>query len=116
MARSVAGRPAPIGDATPGKSTASRSGRTGKVIRSDMISPMLSFVDYGSASRTHRLCHEKTPLAAGPFRKVPPKRRDRKSTRLNSSHLGISYAVFCLKKKKQTECIVNRQPAYNAMI
>src|SRR5882724_12913951 len=26
-------------------------------------------------------------------------RRDRKSTRLNSSHLGISYAVFCLKKK-----------------
>src|SRR5262245_62576956 len=28
-------------------------------------------------------------------------RADRKSTRLNSSHLGISYAVFCLKKKKQ---------------
>src|SRR5256885_12559640 len=27
---------------------------------------------------------------------------DRKSTRLNSSHLVISYAVFCLKKKKQT--------------
>src|SRR5947199_7059059 len=27
-------------------------------------------------------------------------RGDRKSTRLNSSHLGISYAVFCLKKKK----------------
>src|ERR1035441_4751547 len=27
---------------------------------------------------------------------------DRKSTRLNSSHLGISYAVFCLKKKKGT--------------
>src|SRR5256885_8852613 len=28
--------------------------------------------------------------------------RDRKSTRLNSSHLVISYAVFCLKKKKTT--------------
>src|SRR5258705_6318372 len=28
-------------------------------------------------------------------------RLDRKSTRLNSSHLGISYAVFCLKKKKR---------------
>src|SRR5262245_65180104 len=27
--------------------------------------------------------------------------RDRKSTRLNSSHLGISYGVFCLKKKKR---------------
>src|SRR5256885_8825835 len=30
-------------------------------------------------------------------------RPDRKSTRLNSSHLVISYAVFCLKKKKQTK-------------
>src|SRR3989442_3989825 len=31
----------------------------------------------------------------------PPRhRRDRKSTRLNSSHVRISYAVFCLKKKK----------------
>src|SRR5437899_6647772 len=29
-----------------------------------------------------------------------PGKGDRKSTRLNSSHLGISYAVFCLKKKK----------------
>src|SRR3989454_8890532 len=29
--------------------------------------------------------------------------RDRKSTRLNSSHLVISYAVFCLKKKKQNK-------------
>src|SRR5262252_5588640 len=29
--------------------------------------------------------------------------RDRKSTRLNSSHTVISYAVFCLKKKKKTE-------------
>src|SRR5258705_8360684 len=28
---------------------------------------------------------------------------DRKSTRLNSSHLGISYAVFCLKKKKNVD-------------
>src|SRR2546426_5990886 len=31
--------------------------------------------------------------------------RDRKSTRLNSSHLVISYAVFCLKKKKNTKII-----------
>src|SRR3712207_7140345 len=34
-------------------------------------------------------------------RVVPP--LDRKSTRLNSSHANISYAVFCLKKKKKTE-------------
>src|SRR6266704_5192159 len=31
---------------------------------------------------------------------------DRKSTRLNSSHVSISYAVFCLKKKKFNNCIV----------
>src|SRR5947209_17175537 len=30
-----------------------------------------------------------------------PERQDRKSTRLNSSHANISYAVFCLKKKKE---------------
>src|SRR5439155_23168687 len=33
--------------------------------------------------------------------RVKGARRDRKSTRLNSSHVAISYAVFCLKKKKQ---------------
>src|SRR5256885_3463165 len=45
---------------------------------------------------------------------------DRKSTRLNSSHLVISYAVFCLKKKKKTylsSCLpfshrVSKSPAY----
>src|SRR2546426_3981702 len=42
--------------------------------------------DAGLASRDHR----------------PDGIRDRKSTRLNSSHLVISYAVFCLKKKKKT--------------
>src|SRR5205807_6838989 len=35
-----------------------------------------------------------------------PGKRDRKSTRLNSSHLVISYAVFCLKKKKQTNLLL----------
>src|SRR2546430_12737456 len=34
--------------------------------------------------------------------KSDPDRQDRKSTRLNSSHSQISYAVFCLKKKKTT--------------
>src|SRR2546426_9892986 len=37
-----------------------------------------------------------------PVRAATPTVRDRKSTRLNSSHLVISYAVFCLKKKKTT--------------
>src|SRR3712207_7223376 len=34
-------------------------------------------------------------------------RKDRKSTRLNSSHANISYAVFCLKKKKKLNCMIN---------
>src|SRR4051812_49942677 len=39
---------------------------------------------------------------------------DRKSTRLNSSHMSISYAVFCLKKKNETRVrgFVARDPNY----
>src|SRR2546426_5679330 len=40
----------------------------------------------------------------------PVEGRDRKSTRLNSSHLVISYAVFCLKKKKNAR--ERRSPGY----
>src|SRR2546430_12275729 len=40
-------------------------------------------------------------LSAGRFLSVPPQHVDRKSTRLNSSHSQISYAVFCLEKKKK---------------
>src|SRR5215211_8859622 len=44
------------------------------------------------------------PAAAGPTRLPAPRRGgDRKSTRLTSSHTVISYAVFCLKKKKNTK-------------
>src|SRR5258705_4931509 len=38
-----------------------------------------------------------------PAREGIARARDRKSTRLNSSHLGISYAVFCLKKKNRRQ-------------
>src|SRR3712207_8812916 len=38
----------------------------------------------------------------GEGRRVVVRGADRKSTRLNSSHANISYAVFCLKKKKET--------------
>src|ERR1039457_4663812 len=43
-----------------------------------------------------------------------PISRDRKSTRLNSSHLVISYAVFCLKKKKELP-MANLQLALDAL-
>src|SRR2546426_5318147 len=42
---------------------------------------------------------QENPAPAGD----PSTDRDRKSTRLNSSHLVISYAVFCLKKKKKAK-------------
>src|SRR5258707_6876134 len=38
-------------------------------------------------------------------------RTDRKSTRLNSSHANISYAVFCLKKKKCSETPARNRPS-----
>src|SRR5256885_14464284 len=57
-----------------------------------------------------RSAREERGQPVGAFSKLRPDRRadklsallsDRKSTRLNSSHLVISYAVFCLKKKKR---------------
>src|SRR5258705_13802335 len=56
-----------------------------------------------NAAITHKADRElpARPLSSsGPGLPPVPHRIDRKSTRLNSSHLGISYAVFCLKKKK----------------
>src|SRR5439155_25479808 len=63
-----------------------------------------SFVNRGSEQRVHvswqqlssrtSRGHKKGPSPAPPL--------DRKSTRLNSSHVAISYAVFCLKKKTRT--------------
>src|SRR2546426_8039110 len=46
--------------------------------------------------------HRRAVLATARALPAEPTARDRKSTRLNSSHLVISYAVFCLKKKKIT--------------
>src|SRR5699024_12293168 len=52
------------------------------------------------------ICSTISPADRSRFlRKIPlaqKNREDRKSTRLNSSHVSISYAVFCLKKKKLT--------------
>src|SRR5256886_7442142 len=55
-----------------------------------------------SRSVITRSSGESIPLFmhVGVVRMRPSPRRDRKSTRLNSSHSQISYAVFCLKKKK----------------
>src|SRR2546426_6748021 len=49
------------------------------------------------SSRARQTASPSTPTPSTVQRRLPS---DRKSTRLNSSHLVISYAVFCLKKKK----------------
>src|SRR5262245_62567458 len=55
-----------------------------------------------SSAGTVRLTGSDSPPCGG-TRSAMVQCADRKSTRLNSSHLGISYAVFCLKKKKQDD-------------
>src|SRR5205807_8717636 len=58
----------------------------------------------GTTTSTPAPSHRRVHPASSPSRprrRRTQRRRDRKSTRLNSSHLVISYAVFCLKKKKK---------------
>src|SRR5690606_41699365 len=51
------------------------------------------------------------PLLVGPVLRGP---QDRKSTRLNSSHVKISYAVFCLKKKKTFRYFLHFAPVHRS--
>src|ERR1035438_1619759 len=63
--------------------------------------PRSTLFPYTTLFRSRRPC----PAPQRQRRQTPKPNRDtvdRKSTRLNSSHLGISYAVFCLKKKPTT--------------
>src|SRR5690242_21860882 len=55
------------------------------------------------------LVRERQRLAVQPCALHAYGRRDRKSTRLNSSHMSISYAVFCLKKKKKKKTKIHIQ-------
>src|SRR5256885_6184282 len=83
-----------------------RSARTGGEVGVGLL-----VADLGDVAVDAHLAFERRPhehdrgarvgrqLAALPARAIGV---DRKSTRLNSSHLVISYAVFCLKKKKQS--------------
>src|SRR5690606_39622316 len=69
------------------------SGRFETAVRSELEARLdLAFGD---------LEQERATVVAQRQRAAAPQRPDRKSTRLNSSHVKISYAVFCLKKKKE---------------
>src|SRR5438477_9880654 len=72
--------------------------------------PRSTLFSYTTLFRSVGRGRDPPPAGAGPgrvrgFRSVADRaeypRQDRKSTRLNSSHMSISYAVFCLKKKKK---------------
>src|SRR5205814_5168869 len=79
---------------------------TDEEVREALREPVMTIVE------TVRTCLERTPpeLAADIVETgVMLTGGDRKSTRLNSSHLGISYAVFCLKKKKKKKKKKNAQ-------
>src|SRR5437773_7478513 len=54
------------------------------------------------AKLTTNTIQYRRPKSSGDARAITEAARDRKSTRLNSSHITISYAVFCLKKKKKS--------------
>src|SRR5215472_17972351 len=60
--------------------------------------PRSTLFPYTTLFRSYAACYADWPCVHAI---VSTATLDRKSTRLNSSHLGISYAVFCLKKKKK---------------
>src|SRR5206468_4133007 len=69
--------------------------------------PKLKPFEYVEANIPNYPAGEQWGRTATPFKQmqkpVSPEESDRKSTRLNSSHDQISYAVFCLKKKNKTK-------------
>src|SRR3712207_7379041 len=77
--------------------------RSGRALERHDRFVLVALRAFGAGEREQRT-HERLAVArrrgegGGPEREMPG--ADRKSTRLNSSHANISYAVFCLKKKK----------------
>src|ERR1035437_10562180 len=77
--------------------------------RSVVVPSFFFFNDTATTEIYTLSLHDALPICSSPLRQWPPPSptshwwvcTDRKSTRLNSSHANISYAVFCLKKKKK---------------
>src|SRR2546426_2535798 len=75
--------------------------RAAEDVARDLVTQILR--DHVAGARDDAVRH------GDPSRPQPPDdlvRQDRKSTRMNSSHLVISYAVFCLKKKKNNAIVI----------
>src|SRR3989475_6756141 len=76
-----------------------------------LLGSMLAF-GQSDAAKDARDLHQDRREIRHDRRDIRHDRRDRKSTRLNSSHSQISYAVFCLKKKKKTPNKHRRVPVH----
>src|SRR5207248_4981700 len=71
------------------------------MIRRPPRSTLFPYTTLFRSNRSGRIRNSPRAIAEGSDNSQNILRRDRKSTRLNSSHRTISYAVFCLKKKNQ---------------
>src|SRR5438309_5511824 len=68
--------------------------------------PRSTLFPYTTLFRSHRAKRPRLAVRSGRGRTGALNEQDRKSTRLNSSHSSISYAVFCLKKKNCYGCVL----------
>src|SRR5699024_2305811 len=75
--------------------------KQGKAMEQDYLHQLTSASDELTLFNT--VGFERNSIVSLPEYKSSALKEDRKSTRLNSSHVSISYAVFCLKKKKKTK-------------
>src|SRR5690625_6364066 len=76
-----------------------------KVVAADKAGIEIFFAPYenGSKESNYEIALQTATQINSKMEIVPVDTLDRKSTRLNSSHVAISYAVFCLKKKKKID-------------
>src|SRR2546430_9804029 len=83
--------------------------------------PRSTLFPYTTLFRSREVHRGRLPARAAPRPEDgraagPAPDRDRKSTRLNSSHSQISYAVFCLKKKKNKQQLLRAEKISNAKL
>src|SRR5690625_7014562 len=71
-------------------------------IRTSQVQMAFDIAEFLQPNNSKKIMMVEAPVGTGKSlgALIPSLLRDRKSTRLNSSHVAISYAVFCLKKKK----------------
>src|SRR3990167_5714497 len=91
--------------------------RPSRVLKNFTATPPLGSISTSTCSSAGMVSSTESMdcwITGSPF--SPPKNSDRKSTRLNSSHSQISYAVFCLKKNKKVRDVPKKESNTRATI